>query len=70
MTRPDVATIDSDVNIRVYLTDDDELYCIALVLPGVAIKMHTRSAIDLHRKLGLAIMDWITDVTELQIMQS
>jgi len=59
---------DEDPHISVDLTDDDNPYCVRIdfgVEPDTekhslaAVNLHIRSAIDLHRKLGLALADWI-----------
>lgn len=52
--------VESDPNISVTLTGDDEIFCIRVNLGTISVPMHTRSAVDLHRKLGLAILDWIS----------
>ena len=51
--------MEHDPNINVSLTETDTAECIAINLPEGRIVLHTRSAIDLHHKLGLAILDWI-----------
>lgn len=51
--------MDHDPNISVELTDDEDIQCIRIRLGSGSILLHTRSAIDLHQKLGKAICDWI-----------
>lgn len=48
-----------DKNILVELTDENDLHCIRVILYDQTFLIHARSAIDLHYKLGLAILDWI-----------
>lgn len=51
--------LDQDPEIRVELTGDGELYCFELELGSQRVKLHARSAVDLHHKLGKALLDWI-----------
>lgn len=50
-----------DPNIVVGTTEDHETECIYILFvdEGIRIKLHTRSAISLHHKLGTAILNWI-----------
>lgn len=49
-----------DNDIKVKLTGADNPYCVRIEMPDVTINLHVLSAIDLHRKLGLALSDWIS----------
>lgn len=51
-----------DTSIDVHLTPDDVPECIEVIVVGVVtLRMHTLSAIDLHRKLGNAIAEWFSE---------
>src|SRR5579875_1894567 len=56
--------VDHDPQIIVELTDDQTLHCIRITLGNQSFLLHTRSALDLHHKLGFALMDWIGRSTE------
>ncbi len=43
------------------ITNDDDDHCIVLMVDDVLLKMHVRSAVDVQRKLGLAVLDWMAE---------
>lgn len=53
-----------DPNVSVRVTTDEEDYCLELTFYGHTFPMHTRTAVDLHHKLGLAILDWFGDTAK------
>lgn len=61
--------LDNDANITVKLTDLNTPECILIEMYGIRVKMHTRSAQDLHHKLGLALLDWYKQAGEIMYSQ-
>lgn len=51
--------MDQDPRIHVELTEEERAYCIRISFAEGVVTLHTRSAIDLQHKLGIALMDWI-----------
>ncbi len=54
---------DEDPNIKVSLTNLNDPYCVQVDFGNIVVHLHTRSAIDLQRKLGNIVCDWIAATT-------
>lgn len=68
MYRSKLPTDSEDPTVTVEITDLSNPYCIRVRMGDTTIDMHTRSAIDLHRKLGNAIASWLADTAEMLIV--
>lgn len=53
--------IEDDPNVRVSVTGPEEDFCIQIEAYDLIMNLHTRSAVDLHYKLGIALCDWMRD---------
>jgi len=58
-----------DTTVRVTLTDLSSPFCIRVEIGDLTLNMHTRSAIDLHRKLGNAVAEWISESAAMLIAE-
>lgn len=58
-----------DPNISVDLTENEFGPCIRITLGTNVTLLHTRSAVDLQYKLGLAILDWVAESSYLLALE-